>query len=124
MTLNVRGIGEEAKVNWVRRMKHLHKANFVGLQETQLIEYERIDTHGCWGDQDFNCEGVNSSGRSGGLLSIWNKDCFIKKEVLKSRHYLIIIGKWIGIEGDTILANIYGPHNLREQKELWKEFDI
>lgn len=79
MTLNVRGIGEDAKVNWVRRLKHLHNTNFMGIQETQITEFERIDIQGCWGSQDFDYEGVNSTGRSGGLLSIWNKGCFIKK---------------------------------------------
>lgn len=43
ISLNVRGIGVEAKVNWVRKLINLHKADFVGLQETQLKDHERID---------------------------------------------------------------------------------
>ena len=32
--LNIRGIGEDAKVRWVRSLMALHKINFLGLQET------------------------------------------------------------------------------------------
>lgn len=74
MTLNIRGIGEEAKIKWFSKLKQVHKANFVGIQETQITNFERIDVNECWGSLDFDFEGVNSSGRSGGLLSIWNKN--------------------------------------------------
>lgn len=66
--------------------------------------------------------GVNSSGRSGGLISIWDAIYFEKTEVIcKNRFYLIIIGKWIDIVGNTIFANVYGPHTPKEMKVIWNE---
>lgn len=75
----------------------------------------------CWGDQDFDYEGVDSDERSGGLVLIWNINCFQKKEVIKSNQFIIIVGTWIGIHGDRILASIYGPHDIGDQKILWRK---
>ena len=75
----------------------------------------------CWNGTEFDSEGVNASGRSGGLLSIWNKELFVKTEVIKNKCFLIVIGIWKGIDGKMIFANIYGPHNIPEKNALWLE---
>lgn len=49
LSINVRGVGEDAKVGWVKRLKINHKATFVGLQETQISDSSNIDVNGCWG---------------------------------------------------------------------------
>lgn len=121
LSLNIRGIGVEEKVRWARKLKLLHKATFIGIQETQLNDYTDINVNGCWDSSDYDFEGVNATGRSGGLLSIWNTNCFQKSKVLKSRYYLIIIGKWIGVTGNTIFANIYGPQAPVDKRLLWQE---
>ncbi|XP_023741470.1 uncharacterized protein LOC111889557 [Lactuca sativa] len=46
---------------------------------------------------------------------------FSEREVIKSRRYIITIGNWIATNGDTIFANIYGPHSLCDQKIMWNE---
>lgn len=109
MSLNVRGIGIDAKVKWVRKLMMQHNINFMGLQETQISNHTNIDVKGCWDDSMMDFEGVDSTGRSGGLISIWNSKLFRKSNVIKSRHFLIVIGYWNGIAGNTIIANIYGP---------------
>lgn len=107
----------EVKTNWVRRLKHLHKANFISIQKTQLLEFEKVEIKDCWGNQEYDYDGVDVTGIFGGLISIWNSRCF-KKEVIKARNYLIFVREWIGITGDTIITNIYGPHNSCEQRRL------
>lgn len=72
MSLNVRDIGDDVKLNWIRRLKMLHKVSFVGLQETQLTEYSHIDVRECWDSSNYVLEGVNSCKRSSGLISIWD----------------------------------------------------
>ncbi|XP_023763810.1 uncharacterized protein LOC111912319 [Lactuca sativa] len=64
---------------------------------------------------------MQSSGKSGGLLSMWDVNIFEVHEVIKSSRFLITIGDWEGIPDNTILANIYGPHDLDEKKRLWDE---
>lgn len=119
--LNVRGIGETHKFSWVKRLKVRNKISFLGLQETQLTNTDAIDVHGCWDSDDFGFSSIKSSGRSGGLLSIWDVNIFEVKEIIKSNHFLITIGDWEWIPGDTIVVNVYGPHDLVENKKLWEE---
>lgn len=45
--LDVRGIGVDAKVTWVKRLRIQHKSNFVGLQETQLLDFKKVNVSGC-----------------------------------------------------------------------------
>ena len=70
LSLNIRGIGVEEKVRWARKLKLLHKATFIGIQETQMNDYTDINVNGCWDSSDYDFEGVNATGRSGGLLSM------------------------------------------------------
>lgn len=70
MSLNIRGIEEEPKVAWVRRLKNKHQISFLRVQETQLVDSDNIDVVGCWGDPDHGCDMANATGRSGGLLNI------------------------------------------------------
>lgn len=72
MSLNVRDIGDDVKLNWIRRLKMLHKVSFVGLQETQLTEYSHIDVKECWDSSNYVLEGVNCCKRSSGIISIWD----------------------------------------------------
>lgn len=44
-----------------------------------------------------------------------------KTEVIKNRHYLIIIGVWSGILGKTIFANRYGTQSPTDKKVMWDE---
>lgn len=119
LSLNVRGVGETHKVNWVRRLKERYNTPFVGLQETQLIDPECINVKGCWGPGSFEHAATPATGRSGGMLCIWDPNVYKVSKVIKSRHFLITIGCWVGIPGDVILANVYGPHVITEKKQLW-----
>ncbi|XP_023765937.1 uncharacterized protein LOC111914428 [Lactuca sativa] len=121
LSLNVRGVGEDAKVSWVRRLKIKHKATFVGLQETQLSDYSNIDVKGCWDSNDYDFVGVDSSGRSGGLISIWDTRLFQKGDVIKNRNFLVVIGKCKNKDGILNIANVYGPQSPTEKKNVWTE---
>lgn len=66
LSLNVCGIGEDAKVRWVKKLKTQHKINFLVLQETQLTDFSKVDAHDCWDSQDWDFDDVDSTGRSGG----------------------------------------------------------
>ena len=72
----------------------------------------------CWNGPDFDSDGVNATGRSGGLLSIWNKELFVKSEVIKNKNFLIIVGNWKRIDDKLIFAKIYGPHAISNKNAL------
>lgn len=84
-----------------------------------MVDLKKINISGCWDSSDFEYEGMNSHGRSGGLLSIWNNIVFKKVEVIKLRHYLIVNGLCSGINGHTIFANIYAPKGSGRKLYSW-----
>lgn len=55
-----------------------------------------------------------------GLLKMWDRCCLKSIEVLKSCHFLINIGHYVGIQGTTVFANIYGPRALPDKLKLWE----
>lgn len=121
LSLNIRGMADQANVSWVRRLKMKYKINFVGIQETWISDYRRINTAGCWDSHEFDSAGVNSTGRSGGLICIWNKSLFTKTEIISSRSFLIVIGNWRGIDGYMNFVNVYGPQSVPDKREVWEE---
>lgn len=78
LSINAHGCGDGAKVSWIRRMKIEHDVTFLGIQETWMPDYNRINIRGCWDSDNYDFEGVDAHGRSGGILSIWNKQIFQK----------------------------------------------
>ena len=121
LSLNIRGIGEDHKVAWVRRLKIQNRSSFIGNQETQLVDINALNAEGCWDQTEFGHVAIQSSGRSGGLLHLWDTRLYNVEDVIRAKHYMITIGTWVDIPGHTIIANVYGPHSPQEKKMLWEE---
>lgn len=121
LSLNIRGIGEDYKVSWVRRLTMRYHTTFLGVKETQLSDDSDIDVTRCQSNGEFGFVATPSTGRSGGLLSIWASKLFQVEEVIKVRHFLITIGRWSGVQGKTVFANVYGPHDPQNKKKLWED---
>lgn len=110
LSINVRGIGEDYKVNWVRRLRSQHRVSFLAVQESQILDAKKIDVAACWGNQDVDFVRLNATGCSGGLINMWDKRVFTQVESIYSRNYIITKGTWSGIQEPLYFANIYGPH--------------
>lgn len=121
ITLNMCGLGEDHKVNWILRLKNRHKILFFGIQQTQMSNAEEINVAGCWGSNEFEHDGVNAVGRSGGLLSIWDKKLFSVFDIIKTRYFIIVSGNWSGISSPVNFDNIYGPHQVSDKAKLWDD---
>ncbi|CAH1440536.1 unnamed protein product [Lactuca virosa] len=63
----------------------------------------------CWSGNNWGFEQVFTTGRSGGLVSIWDKGTFTITETIKSRYFILTLGNFVGINGLTCIINIYGP---------------
>lgn len=121
LSLNIRGVGESHKVDWIRRLKQVHMIDFIGIQESRVTDYNRIDFVGCWGSPDFEFAAVNPTGRSGGLFCIWDPIIFSKINIMSSRNYLEISGHWKGVPRITTFVNVYGPQSTTDKRALWSE---
>jgi len=121
MTLNIRGLGEKHKQDWVSKLRLEQNLSFMAIQETHLEDDINLDfVIKCWGTRNCDFDFVNSTGRSGGIISVWDTAVFSVSKSIKSRSFLILIGKWINISGVTAIVNVYGPQSRGDKKRLWE----
>nr|KAJ0222973.1 hypothetical protein LSAT_V11C200055230 [Lactuca sativa] len=90
-------------------------------EETHVANLSRDDVTGCWGNIYVEFEIVLPQGKSGGLLCMWDPKSFLKSNVVSSRYFLAISGKWMGIPGNTTLVNVYAPQSITDKRKLWEE---
>lgn len=122
ITLNIRGIGEKRKMEWVRRLRNDHKLSMIGIQETKLEEsLLPFNDVSCWGDVDCEFHQVFTTARSGGIISIWDSRVFSKVESIKTRFYIVTLGNLVDINGLTGFINVYGPQSVNEKSKVWEE---
>ena len=75
MSLNIRGLRDPHKIEWLKRLTRDCKFSFCGLQETRLSDLPG-DIVNWWGCNNFGMDLVESVGKSGGLLCVWDKGLF------------------------------------------------
>ncbi|XP_021985124.1 uncharacterized protein LOC110881054 [Helianthus annuus] len=121
MSVNIRGVGNEDKIRWIRRLISVHKISFLCIQETQFSDSSKINYRSIWNSELYERDVVDASGRSGGLLCMWNKERFHHLSSVKSRLYLVIRGKIKGCDKDWFVVNVHGPRNPSSRKVIWQE---
>ncbi|XP_023761643.1 uncharacterized protein LOC111910084 [Lactuca sativa] len=120
VTLNVRGLGEKHKAEWACRLRRSHNLVLMAIQETQLSDlHNSLDVSSCWGNFNHGFEYVNATGRSGGLLTIWDSNFFNIEATVKSMYFLMIIGTCTSIDGQVVIVNVYGPKSSPDKLQLW-----
>ncbi|GKA24145.1 cytochrome P450, partial [Tanacetum coccineum] len=99
LSLNIRGVGEEHKKSWIKRLCIEQKVKFAGFQETMVRDVNRTHVQSMWNHTQFDFVHKMSQGKSGGILAVWNTSCFIKIDSLEGDGFLAII--------DTIYSLLY-----------------
>ncbi|XP_022014567.1 uncharacterized protein LOC110914058 [Helianthus annuus] len=121
ISLNIRGIGNHGKADWVRRLRTHNEVNFLMLQETQCTSLDTVNLGRFWGVGEFIFDWVSSTGRSGGLLSIWDPQVFVMDRVVKNPNWLLVSGVIKGSGCPCHVLNVYAPQNLVAKRVLWTE---
>ncbi|XP_035838318.1 uncharacterized protein LOC118485908 [Helianthus annuus] len=119
MTLNIRGLGVGGKGSWVRECKRVNEIEFLLLQETQCSYVNGINLVDFWGNSEFLEDHVDASGRSGGLINLWDKKVFDITETVWDRNFLLSRGFLKGDGSEVNVLNVYGPQNVVEKWILW-----
>lgn len=65
-----------------------------------------------------------STGRSGGLLFLWDKNIWISDQIITGDSFLGIIGEWRGKRFKFLLLNVYGPQLTSQKRELWSQLRL
>nr|XP_043639892.1 uncharacterized protein LOC122611005 [Erigeron canadensis] len=120
LSINIRGVGVNGKADWIRGIKNKEKIDFISLQETQCASINETIIRKFWGKAKLGWEGVDPTGRSGGLICMWDTGIFNKIGGYKDSNYLIVKGNIKGYNESIWLAKIYAPQKLRDKKRLWE----
>ncbi|PWA35911.1 RNA-directed DNA polymerase, eukaryota [Artemisia annua] len=71
-------MGVEGKDGWVKKLKDENGISVVALQETLCRDVGTLKVASFWGRKVVEWEAVESSGHSGGLLTLWDPSIFVK----------------------------------------------
>ncbi|XP_076886582.1 uncharacterized protein LOC143536489 [Bidens hawaiensis] len=83
-----------------------------------------INLQSFWGNFKFDSAVVEASGRSGGILSMWDPNIFLMSKVVKNRNFLLVSGFLKGQDSILHILNVYAPQCLRAKQLLWEEIRL
>ncbi|MFS8007526.1 putative RNA-directed DNA polymerase [Helianthus anomalus] len=115
------GLGGGEKVNWIKRIIGKFGISFVALQESKCISVDKVGLDRLWAGKVFDFDWVASSGRSGGLINVWDKKLFDRVGTVKHKNFLISKGIVKGGGQMLNIVNVYAPQDLQSKVILWRE---
>ncbi|PWA81235.1 hypothetical protein CTI12_AA179770 [Artemisia annua] len=118
----VKGLGTDDKVDWVRELGVAENPIVFGLQETKLKEVDENFVRRLWNGDDLGFAQVNAIGSSGGLITMWNASIFTGTHAVGEVDFLAVVGKWNGVEGVVGLLNVYGPRDEYQRARLYEYY--
>ncbi|XP_071689315.1 uncharacterized protein [Rutidosis leptorrhynchoides] len=121
ISLNVRGIGQESKIKWLKRICNKEKPTILGLQETKCGQTQDNVIESFWGNSVFKFIQKDSIGASGGIMIIWDTNSFNFDIAIAGEFFLAIKGTWAGYNSDIAIINVYGPHSNPNKLKMWNE---
>ncbi|GKB62258.1 RNA-directed DNA polymerase, eukaryota, reverse transcriptase zinc-binding domain protein [Tanacetum coccineum] len=84
-----------------------------------MTRLETFRLKSMWGNYNFDFTCSMASGRSGGLISTWDLNSFIKDDIWCDDAFIIVKRHWRNTVGDCYMINIYGPQNSLVKAILW-----
>ncbi|XP_071713183.1 uncharacterized protein [Rutidosis leptorrhynchoides] len=128
LSMNVRGFGKDksgdSKISWFRNLRILESPDVVAIQESKCNKVEDNWIEMIWGNINFEFIQKSKVGKSGGMLLIWDPTIFTVEEAIEKQYLLAIKGKWKCKEKESIIVNVYGPHNDEGKKVLRESLDL
>ncbi|KAK8501623.1 hypothetical protein V6N12_034023 [Hibiscus sabdariffa] len=103
---NVRGLGTDLKLNAVKKLVREQQVQVLLLQETKKTAISEDEVRKLWVDE-FHFRVGNAVGRSGGLLTLWDKNCFRLGKVSIQDRIISVSGVWIPKDVQVTIINIY-----------------
>ena len=121
LSLNIRGIGEDHKRSWAKRLCIDNKVNFMGLQETMSHDDTHYLIQSLWKSNTFGHYTKKADGKSGGIIAIWDPNYFSSTTSMDGDGFVAIIGNWIDLDENCLLIVVYAPQELSRKEKLWRD---
>ena len=77
---------------WVRKLIIDHGVSVLALQETRTSNVGVKDIRKFWGNTDLEMAAVDSQGRSGGLVTVWDPKVFNMCKTEENQNFLLVSG--------------------------------
>ncbi|KAL8535668.1 hypothetical protein ACS0TY_011339 [Phlomoides rotata] len=77
-----------------------------------------------WPDRKFEWVWREDEGRSGGLISIWNRKRFVKTSSWHSRGVLVVNGRWVKDNEEMVVINVYAPCDFTDKALVWDMINL
>ncbi|XP_058776198.1 uncharacterized protein LOC131650510 [Vicia villosa] len=116
-SLNIRGGVNALKRRRISSLIVKGKADIFLVQETKISSMNDVLAHSFWNCSDLGFSYSNSVGRSGGLLTLWNKDNVEVLNSFKGDGFLGIKVRWKN--KIYYVTNIYSSCDLGKKKIMW-----
>ncbi|GJR51854.1 RNA-directed DNA polymerase, eukaryota [Tanacetum coccineum] len=113
------GLAQKTKKDWVRELCIRNKVNFLAIQETKMELMDELCVRNCWGNMQYDHAVSDAVGNSGGILCIWDPNCFSKESVTISDFFVIIRGTWRLTGQKFLMIAVYAPQDSRDKITLW-----
>ncbi|GMJ05209.1 hypothetical protein HRI_004190100 [Hibiscus trionum] len=114
ITWNVRGMGSGVKCSSIRKLFRIQRVEVAFLQETKKESITEAEIGRLWYEDKFEFRASDASGRSGGLITIWDKSKFYLEGCIINGRFILVEGNWIPDGKRSILMNMYAPCNSSE----------
>ena len=121
LSLNIRGIGEDHKRSWAKRLCIDNKVNFMGLQETMSHDDTHYLIQSLWKSNTFGHYTKKADGKSGGIIAIWDPNYFSSTTSMDGDGFVAIIGNWIDLDENCLLIVVYAPQEFSRKEKLWRD---
>ncbi|KAL8531531.1 hypothetical protein ACS0TY_008214 [Phlomoides rotata] len=73
-----------------------------------------------WRNRSFDWSFMEAEGNSGGILTIWNTEVFLKVSEWYCRGMIVVNGRWLEDGSSCSIINVYAPNNSAQGGELWE----
>nr|GEW02189.1 RNA-directed DNA polymerase, eukaryota [Tanacetum cinerariifolium] len=120
LSLNVQGLGNKTKKEWVKELNNKHGVDFLALLETKMNCISYLDVKFMWGNSNFHFVASDSVGNAGGILCVWEETIFKKENVSMSDNFIAIYGTWLPTSTNILIVAIYAPQSPVLKRTLWE----
>ncbi|XP_071718279.1 uncharacterized protein [Rutidosis leptorrhynchoides] len=92
-----------------------------GLQESKMTRLQLFRLKSIWGNNQFDYAITLSRGSTGGIISLWDPNAFIKDRIWYDDNYVIVKGRWVRENMKVFMVNVYAPQPVSKKAALWNK---
>ncbi|XP_071741400.1 uncharacterized protein [Rutidosis leptorrhynchoides] len=94
---------------------------FLAIQESKMSTLKMFRLRSLWGNLNFDYAVALSQGFSGGIISLWDPNVFVRSDLWCDNNFVIVKGKWLRENIEVYMVNVYAPQDLSDKIILWNK---